>query len=294
MVQTPQGPVEVALHVSSVSSHARATYEKRFQNPATSPPVSDFGGACLPVLLGLDDPQHPTVFVAIDGQSRLGRRTRFSILFHERILNEARANGWAVYESNTGEKIYAFAPGLFPAFIEQILAGEMLPPEVIVEAAQASGVLEAPENEDATALAAQRASKAVNILVRKAGAGRKIREAYGHKCAMCGMGSNLVEGAHIYPVEAAGSTDEVWNGLSLCLNHHGAFDRHLIWIDPITKAIKLHPSLHDEAHHNPGTQHFVQSTVATLKSPTRAADSPRHEMFQKRYAYYIGKYDWVR
>lgn len=295
-VQTQAGNVNVALHVSSVSSHARKPYEKRFQNPASEPrpAVSDLNGTAIPVLLGLDDSAQPSVFVAIDGGTRLGRTTRFSILFHERILAEARANGWAVYESSTGERIYAFLPALFPAFIEQVRAGEMLSVEQMVEAASASGAADTPQDQPAAmAAAAARATKAVKILVRKAGAGRKIRSAYAHTCAMCGIGSNLLEGAHIFPVEAPGSTDEVWNGLSLCHNHHGAFDQHLIWVDPATKAIRLHPSLLEEARTNAGTRHFVESTRAQLEPPTQAAYRPRREMFESRYAHYEGKYAWA-
>ncbi|UNK43580.1 HNH endonuclease [Luteimonas sp. S4-F44] len=296
IIQTQAGNVNVALHVSSVSSHARKPYEKRFQNPASEPrpAVSDLNGTATPILLGLDHSAQPSVFVAIDGGTRLGRTTRFSILFHERILAEARANGWAVYESNTGEKIYAFLPALFPAFIEQVRAGEMLSVVQMVEAASASGAADTPQDQPAAmAAAAARATKAVKILVRKAGAGRKIRSAYAYTCAMCGIGSNLLEGAHIFPVEAPGSTDEVWNGLSLCHNHHGAFDQHLIWVDPATKAIRLHPSLLEEARTNVGTRHFVESTRERLEPPTQPTHRPRREMFENRYAHYEGKYAWA-
>lgn len=295
-IQTQTGNEKLALHVSGVSPHARRPYEKRFQNPGSDPrpPVSDLAGTALPILLGLDDSAQPSVFVAADGRSRLGRATRFSILFHERILAEARTNGWAVYESSNGEKIYAFLPALLPAFVEQTLADEMLPIEQVVEAASASGAADTPQDQpEAMAAAAARATKAVKILVRKAGAGRRIRSAYAHTCAMCGIGSNLLEGAHIFPVEAPGSTDEVWNGLSLCHNHHGAFDQHLIWVDPATKAIKLHPSLLEEALTNAGTRHFVESTRAQLEPPAQAAHRPRREMFESRYAHYEGKYAWA-
>ncbi len=293
LIRTSSGPVNVALHVSSISSHARAPHERRFQNPGDTRPVSDFGGTALPVLLGTRDPETPNVFVAIDGHSRLGRRTRFSILFHKMILREAAANGWAMYESNTGEKIYAFVPALFPTFLEQIRAGEMLPLEQIREAAVASGIFDTPADPAATALAANRATKAVNILVRKAGTGRKIRAAYNNQCAMCGIGANLLAGAHIYPVEAPNSNDEVWNGLSLCHNHHGAFDLHLIWVDPLTKAIHLHPSLHNEALQNAAMRHFIDSTQPTLIMPAVEANRPRREMFEQRYAHYEGKYNWA-
>ena len=33
-----------------------------------------------------------------------------------------------------------------------------------------------------------------------------------------------MEGAHIIPVREEGSSDEVWNGIALCPNHHELFD----------------------------------------------------------------------
>ena len=50
----------------------------------------------------------------------------------------------------------------------------------------------------------------------------------------------LVQGAHIYPARASDSPDKVWNGLALCSNHHTAFDRHLIWVEPSSRRVLLH------------------------------------------------------
>jgi hypothetical protein len=283
------GDINVALHVSQVSPHARRDHEVRFQNPANAPPVSSLQGRGHPVLLAMDSTDHDTVFVAVDGTSRLGRATRFSILFNRRILAEAREFGWAVYESKSGEKVYAFLPALFPAFLEQIDSGIVLPSSALTEVAAASGVIE----EESTA-AANRASRAVNILIRTSGAGRSIRSAYANTCCMCGIGSSLVVGAHIFPVEAPGSSDEVWNGLSLCYNHHAAFDLHLIWIDPITRRVVIHPDLILEAIENTGTRSFIESTGACLMAPIELDDSPRREMFEQRYSYFSGKYNWAR
>ena len=293
-VKVDGSAVATALHVSTVSSHARSPHELRFQNPGDRSPVSDDGGSAVPVLLGIDDSAKPEVFVAIDGRSRVGRDARFSILFHKRIIAQARLKGWAVYESNTGENIYAFYPSLFPVFLAQITAKAPLPAEAVVEAGQAAGLLDSLDNEKATSEAAERTTRAVTILVRRAGLGRKIRNAYDGACALCGIGSNLLAGAHIFPVEAAGSQDQVWNGISLCLNHHSAFDQHLIWINPTTLKVVLHPELLKTAKTNAGTKHFVDSTMQTLSLPKLAAHRPRAEMFHARYQYYSGKYVWLK
>ena len=62
---------------------------------------------------------------------------------------------------------------------------------------------------------------------------RKVRDAYGHRCALSGLrlrnggGRPEVQAAHIRPVEAGGS-DSVRNGLALSGTLHWMFDRGLI------------------------------------------------------------------
>ncbi|NWF61747.1 MAG: HNH endonuclease [Fischerella sp.] len=68
------------------------------------------------------------------------------------------------------------------------------------------------------------------VIVRD-GAFRKIVvSTYNHTCAFCGLqildtnGQNIVDGSHIKPFSLF-YDDRIDNGLSLCKNHHWAFDR---------------------------------------------------------------------
>lgn len=286
-------PVNIALHVSAISHHHRAPYEYRFQNPADRSLVSDQHGLALPVLLGLGHPAAPHILVAVDGRTRVGRASRFSILFHERIVLEASQYGWAEYVGANGEKIFAFVPAFFPIFLAQINESGSISSEQIKEMAVAAGFFDPLNNAQSQAAAAVRATRGVTVLARKAGAGRRIREAYSHTCAMCGLGSNLLQGAHIYPVEAPGSTDDIWNGLSLCYNHHRAFDLHLIWVDPRNYQVHLHPSLHADAVFNSGTRNFVSGTWGRLAIPQFVQYQPNPQMFIDRYTYFDKNYDWI-
>jgi putative restriction endonuclease len=59
-----------------------------------------------------------------------------------------------------------------------------------------------------------------------------VMKRYGPNCAVCPIcDSNLLEAAHLCPVEDGGS-DDPRNGLVFCLNHHRAFDRGLLRINP--------------------------------------------------------------
>jgi hypothetical protein len=79
--------------------------------------------------------------------------------------------------------------------------------------------------------------------------------------------------------------------LALCSNHHVAFDRHLIWVDPRSRQIELHPKVKD--HEEPATSNFIASTLNRLREPTARVDSPRPEMFERRYDHFKRSYDWV-
>jgi len=66
---------------------------------------------------------------------------------------------------------------------------------------------------------------------------RKVRDArfranimsvYEHRCAVSGIQLDLLDAAHIIPVEHKDGTDEITNGLCLTAIHHRAFDNGLI------------------------------------------------------------------
>ena len=68
------------------------------------------------------------------------------------------------------------------------------------------------------------------VIVRDAAFRNIVVSTYNHSCAFCGLqilnslGQNIVDGAHIKPFSQF-YDDRIDNGLSLCKNHHWAFDR---------------------------------------------------------------------
>lgn len=59
----------------------------------------------------------------------------------------------------------------------------------------------------------------------------RVLNAYGQRCAMCGLQLRLIEAAHLLPVAAEGSSDETANGVALCASHHRAYDTNLVSFD---------------------------------------------------------------
>ena len=83
------------------------------------------------------------------------------------------------------------------------------------------------------------------------GAFRKLVTAiYGYRCAFCGLQvlnnlENIVDGAHIKPFSQF-YDDRIDNGLSLCKNHHWAFDRFWFTIND-DYTIKIAETLHEDS-----------------------------------------------
>lgn len=281
--------LRAAAHVAPIglSHRGRDDVERRFQNPGKNKPMSAPARA-VPLLLGLWEEQGRPVLVGMETVQRLGKPTRQSLFVPLWLLGQARQVGWAEHVSATGERITAFHPELLSVY------AAMRKDDLSIPAAQVAGLVAAAGLESEEVLPpAERARRATMELLRDQRFRKRVLEAYSGLCAMCGLDIELVQAAHIYPVQAPVSRDEVWNGLALCGNHHSAFDRHYLWVDPTSKAILLQPSLQDEAQRSAVVRAFVTTTFSRLAEPRRSHASPRAEMFEKRYDFYDGKYSWA-
>jgi hypothetical protein len=289
-------PVAVFVAPIGLSQRGRDDVERRFQNPDSDRPIV-VPPDHVPLLLGVwtDDPLVAVlnpVLVLADADRRRGLTTRYSVFVRLEALQTATVQGWAESVSEVGERMILFHPGLLPSIAFATSVGVALPERDAAIAVSASGLLEkAP---DPLAFdAAERARRSVLSLVRDARFARDVVRAYAGLCALCGLDLGLVQGAHIYPASAPGSSDEIWNGVCLCSNHHAAFDRHLLWIDPDDRAVIVNPVVVEQAADNSAAATFVQLTSSTLRPPDDPTSAPAADMFVRRYEYFEGRYDWV-
>ncbi|MCH7726017.1 MAG: HNH endonuclease [Planctomycetes bacterium] len=97
---------------------------------------------------------------------------------------------------------------------------------------KASSLEEIPEA-DITHLSQnrQRIVQTVRRLSRRSNFRQQVLGAYGNRCAVTRLQLRLVDAAHILPVGAPGSIDEVRNGLALSPTYHRAYDNGLIYLD---------------------------------------------------------------
>jgi putative restriction endonuclease len=77
----------------------------------------------------------------------------------------------------------------------------------------------------------QRVVTEVSRLSRDAAFRQRVIFAYGNRCAVTRVQLRLVDAAHILPVGADGSTDQVQNGIALSPTYHRAFDAGLIYLN---------------------------------------------------------------
>jgi putative restriction endonuclease len=277
----------IAIHTSQVGDYHRKPHEWRFQNPASGQKVdADLG---YPILLGYDDSEEPTILVVVDGRSRVGRTTRFSILFDKSILKRARERGFAEYRSSSGESIYALHPEFLGTLIDALVSGVAVSELAFVSVADSSGF-----NDQNTEMAAvERMRRAANVLVRNSAFGNRVRKAYGYECAMCGLGAGTVAGAHIYPANAPGSPDVTPNGVCLCANHHILYDAGDLWFGGNDMKIDISQSLIEKAKASKSLADFLSGTSSKLRLPASAEHYPSKEMLDKRLEFMAPLYSWL-
>lgn len=291
-------PVALFAAPVGLSHRDRDDVERRFQNPGGGRPIVQSNPPALPLLLGLwesdPDPRLPVtrpLLVSADPIRRIGRTTRFSVFVSVGSLRAALATGWSQDENALGETIRCLSPPLLPLSYVADRDGAVPAAHAMHAAIDGSGLLSADDAE--LPAASERARRAGSALMRDARFSRRVIAAYEGLCAMCGLGVGLVQGAHIYPVAAPGSSDAPRNGLALCPNHHLAFDHHVLAVVPGTRQIIFCDDFVKEAKDNPAAQRLIDSTFDRLSVPRNAQLRPHSSMFERRYEFYVGQYDWM-
>lgn len=115
-------------------------------------------------------------------------------------------------------------------------------------------------------------------VVRNTAFRRIVTSVYEYRCAFCGLqiidrlGQGVVDGAHIMPFSNF-RDDRISNGISLCKNHHWAFDRGWFGIDD-DYMILVSRSLQEKAPNANSMQTFHRKQILL---PTRTTYAPRPE-----------------
>lgn len=161
-------------------------------------------------------------------------------------MHRAAERGFAAGIRVSGDVVVAFQPQLLAAYclnVRELHEGQDLVSEG-TSPHNGQGLPEIPEED----LRRSTVERRLRLAFRAWDFSYRIRKAYGHSCALCGLGLGLIEGAHIVPVAWPGSTDETNNGMALCRNHHVAYDRGVVSVSPqyeiqVSNAFRAHDPL---------------------------------------------------
>lgn len=150
------------------------------------------------------------------------------------VLHDALQDGFSFFTKGNDEIAIGFRPEEFLAYVlnAEILHREGSDAQMVALLTQAASQVDiAPDDLVSIPPERQRVVATVERLARDAGFRRKVTSAYENRCAVTRMQLRLVDAAHILPVGAKGSIDEVENGLCLSPTYHRAYDRALIYLD---------------------------------------------------------------
>ncbi len=162
----------------------------------------------------------------------------------EELLWEARGTGWAVASprrvSNADEVRVAFTPGNLAHYLRASrgadagkLKGQWREACFLARTPNAKlPPLPKREKELEEYVEKQRERVVATRLSRDGRFSARVKKEFNYACAVCTVQLEIVEGAHIIPVREAGSSDDVWNGIALCPNHHELFDGSAFVINP--------------------------------------------------------------
>lgn len=233
-VAAPEGPFELWTYIWTLTPGGRPQLRQEFRVQMTSvgSPL-DLNPRGPTLLLGY----HPAsgYFAGFD----LGRHQVFtegspSVQVPISALQEARTTGLAFALKENDELAIGIRPDHLLNYA-RLASGlhaqgdSEAVTEMLTDAARSS----TPEEALVTGLPDERRRvvRETSALSRDSRFRKSVLDAYGYRCAVTGMALDLLDAAHILPVTAPGSTDEVTNGIALSPTVHRAFDNGLIYID---------------------------------------------------------------
>lgn len=210
---------------------ARPVDEYRIQLTSVTPPLPE-------------NPDGPTLLLGYEPNSKcfagfdLGKHRMFStqspsIQININTLREAVRDGFAFARKGNDEIAVGFRPDNMLAYGANYESLHEKGADVTVSNLLSRvGRLESVTDDEINKLTPDRMRivKKLSHLVRDSNFRRKVTVAYDRKCCVTGLQLRLIDAAHILPVGAEGSTDDVQNGLCLSPTYHRAYDRKLIYL----------------------------------------------------------------
>ncbi len=147
-------------------------------------------------------------------------------------LEEAHDKAFFPQTRDNEEIVVAFRPDFFATYVQELeeLHGTAQYPDSLRQLERIANTDLESEVRDIPAGPRRIVLQRINRKVRDGRFRTNVLAAYGYRCAVTGMQLDLVDAAHIIPVEHERGSDELRNGICLSALHHRAFDHGLIGI----------------------------------------------------------------
>lgn len=235
-------PVWVYAWTLTPGGRPQLEHEYRIQMTTVTSPLemNPFGPT---VLIGYEPSLN--MFAGLD----LGRHRTFttgspSVQIDIRTIRKAIQDGLSFDRKNNGEIAVGIRPDQFVQYVMNAKslhkAGFSIPTFHLLEKAASLQVI---PTRDIAILSTERKRtvQMVNRISRAANFRQQVLRAYGFRCAVTQMQLRLIDAAHILPVQAPGSVDDVRNGIALSPTYHRAYDNGLIYLNE-SYIMKINPS----------------------------------------------------
>jgi len=198
------------------------------------------------------------------------KKTTVSIYSRFSSQDTASLKSISNYRDNNNQSIISFKPNYLGLYLENInKIHDLHEPELLELVEFSDQQFDADVSDGIKTFGKEKYSVTHTKYKRDANFAKKVYEAYDNKCAMCGLGLGLIEGAHIIPHANEKGTDDITNGISLCVLHHKAYDNSLIYFDEnyLIKINKDKIKYLEEMGFDSGYRKFIELAFDTIKLP---------------------------
>lgn len=167
-----------------------------------------------------------------------------SVQIDRRVIEKALSEGLAFDRKSNDEVAVGFRPDQIISYIANAddlhkYGSQAKTFRLLTKASS----LEEVSNEELKSLpeTRRRIVRKVSRLSRQGNFRSQVLSAYDNRCAVTKIQLRLIDAAHILPVGAPGSADNVCNGIALQPTYHRAYDNGLIYLDE-TFQMRVNPA----------------------------------------------------
>lgn len=164
-------------------------------------------------------------------RSRFNQKDTISLYSRFSIQRKAQKENIALYTDNNGQNIISFKPEYLGLYLDNLDKVHQLSNNDLISLVNTSDT--EIDSQHSISVESSEGDLKINHSRRKRDPvfRKVVNDAYENRCAMCGIQLGLIEAAHIVPHANDEGTDDVGNGVSLCVLHHKAYDNGLIYFD---------------------------------------------------------------